>query len=284
MDPITTIVNIGVAGGIIALAYILYKNIRNSDKQLKFLKKQTDLFLSERQPDIQIKKYSFEGNKLNLTLYNPDSGEACDIAVSSLFNIDKPLSWSKGWFSNAQLTIPVLSETRTRKYILKTDDYGDITLNLKTADKNILTPGVLVVFPNNDEGSNSLPPGFTRDFRCEPFFYLRTKKERFWKSPDYGAKAISFGELRTLLLDNKIEEISAVFSLLSKNKLQHVKIHGTISHLVIMLSTDETLETAYKRNKRDSYTLDQNEREPRIKWEDYDRYVHGNYLESDEDE
>jgi hypothetical protein len=276
--------NFAVAIGTLALAYYAFENIRNSDKHLKFLKKQTDLFLSQQQSDIQIKECSFDGNKLILTLYNSGNGEAYDIAVSSTFHVVKPLQWSKRWWSKGHLKIPVISEMRTKKYIIEIEGSGNSIFNFKTKDKNILNPGSLVVFPNDDEYSNSLPAGFKKIFRCELLFYLKIKKERFGETPDYDAKGIPFDELRTLLLNNNIEEISVVFNLLSKDKLQNVKIHGRISDFVIVLSNDETLEIANKRGKRGPYNLDKNEIKSRIKWEDYDLYVHGKYLEPDDDE
>jgi hypothetical protein len=271
--------NFAVAVGTLALAYYSFKSIRNSDKQLKFLKKQTDLFLSQQQPDIQIKKYSFDGNKLNLTLYNSGNGEARDIAVSSNFHIRKPLSWTKG-----NLNIPVISELGTKKIILETDEAGDIPLVLRTKDKITLIPGSLVVFPNSEVYSNSLPSGIIGNFQCEPLFYLKTKKSHFGSTPDYLAKAIPYDILKALLLENKIVEISVIFSLLSKDKLQNVKIHQKISDFVIILSIDETLETANKRGDRGSYPLDKNEIKSKIKWLDYDLYVHGKYSVLDDDE
>ena len=272
--PIEIILSFAVAFGTLALAYYSAINIKNSDKQLKFLKKQTDLILSQQQPDIQIKNSSFDLNKLFLTLHNSGNGIAEDIAVSCTFHIVKPLKWSKRWLSKFYLKIPLISEMGTKKWIITTDQGDNLIFNMKMKDKTILIPATLVAFPENDEYFNSLPAGFTRTFQCEPLFYLKTKKTRFRESPDYYSKAIPFDELRTMLLNNNIEEISVIFSLLSKDKLQNVKIHATIFNFVITLSSDETLEIANKRGKRGSYPLDKDEIKSKIKWEDFDLYVH----------
>jgi hypothetical protein len=275
---LNTISNFAVAIGTLALAFIALLNIINSDKQLKFLKKQTDFFLSQQQPDIQIKKYSFDGNNLNLTLFNKGDGDARYIRVSCNFHITAPYILARG-----QYTTPKIFEPRMKEYLLKPDDEENIPSNLKRGDKILLNPGELVVFPNNVEFSNSLPAGREGGFQCEPHFYLKTKKVLFGKSPNYSSKGITFDKLRPLLLENKIEQISVIFNLLSKDKLQNVKSHGVITNFVIILSEDETLETAYKRGKRGSYNMDINEIQSKIKWEDYDGYLYGKYLDPDDE-
>jgi len=255
-----------------------------SDKQIKFLKKQTDLFLSQQQPDIQIKNRIFNLNKLILTLQNSGNGVAEDVAVSCTFHIVKPLGWSKGWLSKGHLKLPVISEMGTKKWVVETDQGINLVLDMKMKDKTILIPDTLVVFPENDEYSNSLPAGSTRTFQCEPLFHLKTKKTPFRESPDFDSKAIPYDELRSLLMNNNINEISVIFTLLSKDKLQNVKIHGTICNFVISLASDETLEIANKRGKRGSYPLDKDEIKSKIKWQDYDLYLHGKYLDPNDND
>ena len=284
MELIELILSFGVAFGTLALAYYSAINIKTSDKQLKFLKKQTDLFLSQQQPEIQIQNRSFDLNKLILTLHNSGNGMAEDIAVSCAFHIVKPLGWSKGWLSKGHLKLPVISEMGTKKWMIETDEGINLVLDMKMKDKTILIPDTLVVFPDNDEYSNSLPAEFTRTFQCEPLFHLKVKKNLFQESPDYDSKAIPYDELRTLLLNNNINEISVFFSLLSKDKLQNAKIHGTICNFVIILSNDETLEIANKRGKRGSYPLDKDEIKSKIKWQDYELYLHGKYLGPDDND
>jgi hypothetical protein len=236
---LNTIANFCVAGGTLLMAYYSAKNISASNKQLKFLKKQTDLFLLQQQPDIQITNFSFDGNQLNLTLFNSGNGAAYDIAVSSSFDVVKP-------FNRA------ISEPQIKKFVLDTDS-GDFPINLKTGEQLKLIPSTLVFFPYDEENSNSLQIGISRVFQCDPLFYLKTKKDRFGSDPDYIAKAIPFDELRLLLLEDKIEEISVVFRLFSKDKLQNVKSHQRISNFVVKLLVDETLENANKRGKRGPY-------------------------------
>jgi hypothetical protein len=186
--------------------------------------------------------------------------------------------WSKG-----QIIIPKISEPRTTEYVIEIEGSRNSIFNIlfnKPKDKNILEPDTLVVFPNSDLFFNSLPARFSvTTFQCEPLFYLKTKKEQFGEVSPYIAKAIPFGELRTLLLNNNIKEISVIFYLLSKDKLQNVLSHGRICDFVIILSDDETLEHGYKRGDRGPYPLDKNDIKIRHKWLDYHSYRYGKYLD-----
>jgi hypothetical protein len=284
MELIEMLLQFAVAAGTLALAYFTFKSVKASDKQLKFIKKQTELFLSQKQPNLQIKNKSFNSNKLLLTLNNTGNGTAEDIAVSCSFHIVKPLRGSKNWLGKHHLNIPVISEIGTKKWVIDSDEGLPLILNMKMKDKTILIPSTLVIFLENDEFSNSLPQGSTRTFQCEPRFYLKAKKSRFHETPDYDCKAIPFDELRTLLINNKIEEISVYLSLYSKDNLQNVKNHGTVANFVIDLSKDENLESASRRGQRGSYPLDKEEMKQRIKWEDYDWYIHGKYLDPEEND
>jgi len=282
MEPLEIILQSAVGIGTIALAYFSWRSIQSSDRQLKFIKKQTDLFLSQQQPDIQVKYSYFEANKLILTLHNSGKGTAKDIAVACIFDIVKPISWSKGWLGRYHVRIPSISELGTRKYEIKTDDGQHLVLNMKLNDKSILSPSVGVIFPMNDEHSNFLSEGLTKTFQCEPFFSLKVKKNRFCLSPDYDQKIIPYDKLRSLLIENNIDEISVLFNLYSKDKLQNVKNHGNVANFVIKLSSDETLENAYNRGQRGSYPLDKDEIKTTVGWLDFDTYLHGKYLDPEE--
>jgi len=277
---LNTIANFAVAGGTLALAYYSFKNIKNSDKQLKFLKEQIHLNLSQQQPDIQITNYSFNGNKLNLELKNQGKGTAYDIAVLCEFHIIKPLWWSKN-----RLIIPKITEQRTSEEIEKIRGNRNSIFNIlfKLKDKNILEPDKLVVFPSNDIFFNSLHPSFgVTTFQCEPLFHLKIKEEQF-DIPPYIAKAIPFDELKTLLLNSGIKEISVIFHLLSKDNLQNVLFHGEICDFVLLLIDDGSLEDGYKRGKRGPYPLDKKDIKTRHKWLDYPSYRYVDFsFEKDE--
>lgn len=282
MELVDALLQFAVAVGTLGLAFFSWRSIQSSDKQLKFIKKQTDLFLSQQQPKLKIQNRSFNLNKLILDLNNSGNVVAIDIAVSCSFHIRKPLSLSKGWLGKSQLYFPQIFERGTQRVTLNSDDGDAFTFNMKMKDKTVLVPSMLVVFPENNEYSNSLPAGFSRRFECEPRFLLKTKKSRFRETPDYDGKAILFEELRTLLMENNIEEISVFLSLWCKDEIQNVKHCGTIANFVIKLSCDENLENASKRGQRGSYPLDKDELKTAIKWEDYNLYIHGKYPDPEE--
>ncbi|MGD0081421.1 MAG: hypothetical protein ABSB80_12340 [Methanoregula sp.] len=279
---------IAMAIGTLALAYFSYKNIRQSNKQLKFLKEELNLFLLQQQPDIQISQCSFEGNKLNLRLHNSGNGCAYDIAILSSFSVVKPLYPQRSlWGLREHLISPEISELRVPQLIEAIRNRRNLLFNIlsKPKDKNILKVGELIIFLRNDEFSNSLPAGYSRNFQCEPIFNLKTKNTLWNKiSQDmtYLSEGIKFNDLRTLLLKNNIKEISVIFHLFSKDKLQNPLSHGRICDFVIILLDDENLEVAYKRGRRGPYPIDRTEIKTILNWLDPHDYLYGKYIGFDD--
>ena len=276
-DAISTII---MAGATLALAYFSLQSIRQSEKQIENSKIQTDIILSQQQPDIQITQRSFDGNKLILSLKNAGEGTAYDIAVLCAFHITKPLMWSKG-----RVITPRITEPRIIESVMEIQGEPKEFLNflLKTKEKNTLEPGELVTFPINDLFFNYLPGKSSAvAFQCEPCFYLKTKKEGFWDVPPYIARPVSYSELRTLLSNNNITEISVIFHLLSKDRLQNVLFHGKICDFIINLSEDETLEMSSQRGTPGPYPLEKDDIKTRFKCLDYDIYRRGKYIVIDD--
>lgn len=279
-----------MAIGTLLLAYYAFRNIQNSQKQLKFFKQQINLLIIDQQPDLQIINYSFDGNKLKLKLQNSGKGRVDDIAVSSAFHIAdlKFIPYSLIGLKE-ELIIPTITEKRKPEDIDEIKKLRNFFLNYLFEPKgmNILEPSELVVFPHNDEFSYSLPAGQTGIFQCEMLFYLKTKTtlfDKIFKDIAFYSRAISFDELKPLLLNNDIKKIAVIFYLLSKDKLQNVISHGRICDFIIDLSNDKNLEDAYKIGTRGPYPLDHTEIKSQLSWFDYEIYRKGKYSNINDDE
>lgn len=74
-----------VAGGTLALAYYAYKNIKSSEEQLKFLRRQTEIFTSQQEPYLLVQNREFKGNKIGLFISNHGVGTAYEAAVETRF-------------------------------------------------------------------------------------------------------------------------------------------------------------------------------------------------------
>jgi hypothetical protein len=251
------IINAAVAIGTIAMAYYTYKSIQNSEKQLKFLKKQTDLLLLEHQSNIEIIDCGFQGNKLKLTLKNSGKGSANDIAVSSSFSISP-------------------FQQKTKKPFL--------TYSILSAEKWI--PGEILIILRDEKGSNSLPEQCIKNFECEPIYSLSVRY-RLWdkilRRAHNRSMGLKFNDLRDMLSKNSIDGMYLLFRLFSKDKLLNTISHGRLCSFLVIFSKNENIESAFEEDNG-GHPVDNLEVKTRLTYISPDLYFRSKYSEIVDDD
>lgn len=266
-----------VAGGTIALAYFTYKSIKSSEKQLKFLRKQTQILNSQQEPYLLVQDKEFKGNKIGLYLSNHGGGTAYEVAVETKFylvevkltneseNLLRETPKNK-WDKLDKLSIQGTYNLSPNKTLLLEKDKEDIKNDIFTKlmskilkitlNYEILYPSSATTFIFSAENEDSILKVGEKDifFEFEPYFFVTTNK--FEKGGPDGSigKAFLFNELKDFLLKNNIQYIGITFHIMSRDKIGKVHNHQEIDSCIVDVKENKTLEEAINSGRKVHFT------------------------------
>jgi hypothetical protein len=281
--------NLMVAGGTIALAYFTFKSIKSSEKQLKFLRKQTQILNSQQEPYLLVQDKEFKGNKIELYLSNHGGGTAYEVAVETEFYLvevkltnesEKLLSetpkdkWDKLDKLSIQGTYnPSLNKTlllENNKEHIKNDIFTKLMSRILKIPINyeIVYPSSATTFIFSAENEQSILKAGEKDifFELEPYFFVTTNKLEK-KVSGYIGKSFLFDELKEFLLKNNIQYIGITFYIVSRDKIGKVHRHQQIDSCIVDLNENKTLEEAINSGRKVRFTpLGWLEIQKKFKW------------------
>ena len=265
---ILVISNLFATFGTLSLAYFAYKNIKLSNEQLKFLRKQLRIFYSQQEPYLLVQDRNFNGNKIELILSNHGEGTAYEVAVSTTFFITEfkltkeserllrktPL---KKWDNlNIQGRFDLLSNT----HLLLKKDKEEINNGLfnraiswllrRPIEYEIVYPSSATTFMFDLENEESILKSGEKNkiFECEPYFFVTPSKLGIQ------GKGFLFDELKDFLLRNNVQFIGITFHLVSRDKLGNVHNHQEIDSCIVDLKEHKTLEEAINSERKAYFT------------------------------
>lgn len=244
---IATISNVMVAFATLALAFFTYKTIKASEKQLKFLQKQTRIFTSQQKPYLLVEEKEFKGNEIRLLLSNRGEGTAYEVAIETtiitgeakLTNESERLlkenpieKWEKLQIQGEfyPLIQPLYLEKDQEEIRAKSNIFK------KHIDYEIVYPSCVVSFIFNAENEQSiLKPGEENKFFgfFEPYYYVTTKKnEKEFKLGTQG-RGFHFNDMIEFLKRNNVKYLGIIFILVSRDKVRKVNHHKQIDSCVV---------------------------------------------------
>lgn len=268
--------NLMVAGGTLALAYFTYKSIKSSEKQVKFLRKQTQILNSQQEPYLLVQDKEFKGNKIGLYLSNHGGGTAYEVAVETKFYLVEVKLTNESekllretpidkWDKLDKLSIQGTYNHSLNKTLLLEKDKEDIKNDIFTKlmsqrlkipiNYEIVYPSSATTFIFSAENEQSILKAGEKDifFEFEPYFLVTTNK--FEKVvPGSTGKVFLFNELKDFLLKNNIQYIGITFYIVSRDKIGKVHNHQEIDSCIVDVKENKTLEEAINSGRKVHFT------------------------------
>ena len=244
MDPLTFVTLI-LAVATIALALITYKSVNEGKRQVDILLRQTILLRSQYDPILSIKSFSFNNNKLNITIENNGNGPASSLAIETMFSPAK-----RTYFRDSE-SIKLLSETEIKEALLKNKQ---VTIRYEAVDKKLIEKGEKVtpiklayILPNKQYNTLVLLTRETCSYTIDLGFGLRNIK---------GIIYPLYNNLVQLLKENNVTCFVLGFRLLCKNMAEDLIQEQSIATFVVDLTRHSNIEEAYKENTTPPMTID----------------------------
>ena len=245
MDPLTFVTLI-LAVATIALALITYKSVNDGKRQVDILLRQTILLRSQNDPILSIKSFSFNNNKLNITIENNGNGPASSLAIITMFSPAK-----RTYFRDSE-GIKSLSETEIKEALLNNKQ---VTIRYEVVDKKLIVKGEEVtpmklayILPNNQSNTLVLLPRETCAYTIDLGFGLRDIKGSSVSYPLYN-------NLVQLLNENNVTCFGLGFQLLCKNMAEDPIQDQSIAAFVVDLTRHSNIEEAYNENTTPPITI-----------------------------
>lgn len=253
---LSTWANILVALATFVLAFITWKTIKHSRKELNLLKQQTLLLQKQQEPFLEIDEFHIKDNNLNFIIKNTGAGKALQIGVLSNFYL---------------LNEKLLEMKKQDGKIMGRYDMGyDPFVLLKEEGKEFFGKHYVNFISKNQKSIIILKPGENYNSNFEPFFYIQNTKV---KTGENIAQTIKFDDLIKIVKKNKRRFFCVEFNLIYKNILGKVQEVVPMPTFIFDTADQKSLEEGYKKNTPPNIrALSQREIEQLIGGIDYEIY------------
>lgn len=272
MLDLNLIVEIGVAGGTIALAIATFSIVRQSNLQLTELRKQNLLSSSKNEPILKVNEFKFVGNKSHSRITNIGEGRAMLIGMSMDFVPSEMTIYGETEPSKSLKFSEIIDYIEKKKQLFYKNE---IKINVKfELDGKDAYPTEVINFPAKD-GMKILNPNATGIFSSEMLFGMGIKFKMDTKERVFTKQAFTFDNLREYLKKYEIHKIAVDIGIIGKDLIENPTPVTRIATFFVNFKKHKTLEDAYNDALASGdqpyfFSLSQEE----LDWQDGDMYRH----------
>lgn len=223
---------IGVAIGTLILAKITYESIKNSKKQLEYLRKQTQILKNDKFPLLKVVQCKIKSNLFKIKLKNVGKKEAFKIGLEAKFRLAHPnLSEDKKFIDFSYDPQELIDEKN--KSIIRSNGYISYNKEMQ----------ITQVFPGEED-----------ELLFEPKFglwYLEDNQIRFGSTV---GRIIELNELIDILNKNEKRFIEIEINLVYQDYSGNQKERTRLFSYVFDIKTDKNFEDYSKFKRRGNLT------------------------------